>query len=266
MKLIFMNHDHGEVVIDRGTLSLGSGARNDVVLDAEGITDKHARISREEGGVFIRAVEDADVYVNGRRIRERTELHSGDVIGLHRVQTRIAIEPGDLKRESDEEEADEREQTQATRVRPAVTNWYLRGVSGESFGRVLPLSGRMVVGRGSSADIVFNADEISRQHAVIEVAGDEVRVQDMESANGTFVNGERIKKHVLKRGDEIAFDKLRFRLEAGPSRKSSPRAAPSPPAREPAASNGGRGVMPWLIASGGVVALLAAVVWWLGWF
>lgn len=265
MKLSFPNGDHGEVVIERGTLSLGGAAGNDVVLESEGVADSHARLSMEADGLFLRPVGDADVYVNGRRVRDRTRVEAGDVLGIHKVQVRL-MQTVDAGPGADG--ASQQPRPDPTKVRPAITDWQLRGVSGDSFGRVVPLQGRMTVGRGEGCDIVLEATEVSRQHAALEAAQDGVVVEDLDSSNGTFVNGERIRKKQAGRGDEIAFDKLRFRVEMAtrgetarrPPPKPKPRPAPEPPQRK------GSGAMAWMVVAGIVLAAAAGAAWYLGWF
>lgn len=259
MKLSFPNDDHGEVVIESGTLSLGSGAGNDVVLDAEGIAEKHARLSQEAEGVFLTPVGGADVFVNARRIQERTQVRAGDVVGLHRVTIRLGDAGGVHSGQPAEQEQDGHT-GDTTRLRPAVSLWHLRGVSGESFGRLVPVQGRMVIGRGQDSDLMLEVDEVSRRHAALEVGQAGVTVEDLDSSNGTFVNGERIRgKHLLKRGDEIAFDTLRFRLESskGGGPKPAQRAAPVV-----SGGSGGRGAALLVIAALGAVAVLGALLWW----
>jgi len=259
MKLSFPNGDHGEVVTESGTLSIGSGAGNDVVLDAEGISEKHARLSHEADGTFLTPVGEADVFVNGRRIRDRTQVRAGDVVGLHRVQVRLAQAGGAPSPQSDEHERP-RHTGETTRLRPAVATWHLRGVSGESFGRLVPVQGRMVIGRGDDCDLVLEADEVSRRHAALEVGQAGVTVEDLESSNGTFVNRERIRgKHLLKRGDEIAFDTLRFRLESSQGGAARPAQHSAPVVRD---ASGGRGAALLVIVALGAVAVLGALLWW----
>jgi Inner membrane component of T3SS, cytoplasmic domain len=54
-------------------------------------------------------------------------------------------------------------------------------------------SAPLTVGRGGQNDLVLDGDEFaSARHARIEVRGDGVWVQDLESTNGTFVNGSRV--------------------------------------------------------------------------
>ena len=54
-------------------------------------------------------------------------------------------------------------------------------------------SAPLTVGRGGQNDLVLEGDEFaSARHARIEVRGDGAWVQDLESTNGTYVNGSRV--------------------------------------------------------------------------
>ena len=61
-------------------------------------------------------------------------------------------------------------------------------------GGAFPLnSAPVTVGRGGQNDLVLAGDEFaSARHARIEVRGDGVWVQDLESTNGTYINGSRV--------------------------------------------------------------------------
>jgi pSer/pThr/pTyr-binding forkhead associated (FHA) protein len=62
----------------------------------------------------------------------------------------------------------------------------------------------IIVGRSSELDMVLVEDMVSRKHAKISAsAPDQIIIQDLGSTNGTFVNGEKIKKVRLKEGDRI---------------------------------------------------------------
>jgi pSer/pThr/pTyr-binding forkhead associated (FHA) protein len=49
-----------------------------------------------------------------------------------------------------------------------------------------------VLGRGAEADVVVDDAGVSRRHAEVHTDGDRVRVVDLGSTNGTFVDGERV--------------------------------------------------------------------------
>src|SRR5690606_1467956 len=52
-------------------------------------------------------------------------------------------------------------------------------------------------------DMVLVEEMVSRRHARIEVRGGVVEIEDLGSTNGTFVNGERVERAVLKEGDRV---------------------------------------------------------------
>jgi len=69
---------------------------------------------------------------------------------------------------------------------------------------------RLVVGRGRKADLALAEATISRAHAAIGFDGQDFFVEDLDSTNGTMVNGARVTKTPLKSQDEIQMGKLRI--------------------------------------------------------
>jgi hypothetical protein len=60
-----------------------------------------------------------------------------------------------------------------------------------------------VIGRGTDADLRLPDTGVSRAHAELRVDGDAVRVVDLDSTNGTLVNGRRVREAELADGDRI---------------------------------------------------------------
>jgi len=81
----------------------------------------------------------------------------------------------------------------------------LRFISGKYKGKehILEDGRETVIGRSSDADVVLMEDMVSRRHTLMMVNGDEVRVTDNGSTNGTFVNGEKINTTTAVKGDRI---------------------------------------------------------------
>lgn len=73
----------------------------------------------------------------------------------------------------------------------------------------------MRVGRHPECDIVVPTPGASRQHAEFEFRDGAWTVTDLNSGNGTWVNGVRVKTHQLSPGDEVRIDQTRFRFVAG---------------------------------------------------
>ena len=75
---------------------------------------------------------------------------------------------------------------------------------------------RTTLGRRPYNDIVIDNLAISGEHAVIQLTGREVYLEDLNSTNGTFVNGKAVKKQLLLNGDaiEIGKYKIKFQQEA----------------------------------------------------
>jgi pSer/pThr/pTyr-binding forkhead associated (FHA) protein len=61
------------------------------------------------------------------------------------------------------------------------------------------------VGRDKTCSIVISHPAVSRKHAKLFLAGPLLHVEDLKSANGTFVNNSRVAKAELKPGDVVRF-------------------------------------------------------------
>jgi hypothetical protein len=70
-----------------------------------------------------------------------------------------------------------------------------------------------LVGRDAGCDIVVNDTSVSRKHARIERWGPKWAVVDQRSANGTFLDGQRITESVIGPGQELRFGKVAYRVE-----------------------------------------------------
>src|SRR5204863_748702 len=83
--------------------------------------------------------------------------------------------------------------------------WALRFISGKYQGGEFPLRPHreIIIGRSSELDMVLVEDMVSRKHAKITTDEKSVTIQDLGSTNGTFVNGEKVRKVELKDGDRI---------------------------------------------------------------
>jgi pSer/pThr/pTyr-binding forkhead associated (FHA) protein len=92
----------------------------------------------------------------------------------------------------------------------------LVAIDGPSSGRTFYLDDPVVsIGRLVSNDICLKDPFVSRHHCVIRNEGEQYMIEDLNSANGTYVNGERINAGSLKEGAiiQIGTSRLIFRLQ-----------------------------------------------------
>jgi hypothetical protein len=71
---------------------------------------------------------------------------------------------------------------------------------------------KLLVGSGEMCDIIINAKGISPQHCYLIVRGENLKVIDLASTNGTFVNGKRIQQAELFSGDVLTIADLAFNV------------------------------------------------------
>jgi pSer/pThr/pTyr-binding forkhead associated (FHA) protein len=100
--------------------------------------------------------------------------------------------------------------------RPGRT-FVLRFISGKYQGGEFPIvpDKQIVVGRSSDLDMVLVEDMVSRKHARIAMQQDQIWIEDLGSTNGTFVNGEKIKRARLKEGDRVLIGTSILKVIAG---------------------------------------------------
>jgi hypothetical protein len=73
---------------------------------------------------------------------------------------------------------------------------------------------RITIGRGPHNDIVINEGAISAEHAVIVTTNDDSYLEDLNSTNGTQVNGQPVRKHFLQDGDVLELPGYRIAYTA----------------------------------------------------
>ena len=184
--------------------------------DDSEISRHHARVSRGAGGELT--IEDLGsangTFVNDERIRGSRTLAPGDVVRLGR--TLLEVTTGEAPRAAAQE---------------------LVITAGASEGRRLALGDELLIGRDVAGDGKLSGDpELSRRHArVARDASGRLTIEDLGSANGTFVNGEGVhSRRVLELGDSVRVGSTTLQLVKAGQAPSAPRpATPRPPRPRP---------------------------------
>jgi pSer/pThr/pTyr-binding forkhead associated (FHA) protein len=105
---------------------------------------------------------------------------------------------------------------------------------------------RTTLGRRPYNDIVIDNLAVSGEHAVLQMSGTEVYLEDLNSTNGTYINGKAVKKQLLQNSDTIEIGKYKIKYineAAGPTFEKTMILKPGtvmPPVQAPAAAAAGQ--------------------------
>lgn len=203
MKLVFPHKEHDDIELIGDSFTIGTSDDATITINTTGMSDIHAKIVVDADDYFLKIDNPACMAsVNGRLVKDSKEIREGDLMIIAQVHCRLESVVADA------------EDDNRTRIRMALPKYVLRGVSGVYFGKTFPLRGNTSLGRHSDNDIFVNVDGISRKHAVISVLANGIEIEDLDSSNGTYVNGKQITKAKISIGDEIKLDNIRFLIQS----------------------------------------------------
>jgi len=268
MKLTFPGGEHAPLELSEGVTRVGAAADCGIVLAVAGVAPYHAELVLNAGAAAVRPLAGAAATVlNGRQVERETPLKSGDLLLFGRVGCSIlasdrrpaaAAVPAAAKVPPVDDDG-------RTRVRATLPRFMLRGVSGATFGKTFAVTDNAVVGRQPDCDIAVPAEEISRHHVRLRVTPEGLLVEDLGSANGTFINDKRVQSGLLKPGEELRLDAVRFLLVT-PGMDARQQSAPARADAVPAAPATGKSPLPWIVAAVVVLAAAAAAAHYFGVF
>ena len=105
----------------------------------------------------------------------------------------------------------------------------------------LQLGRKLVVGRAVTSDVPIYDPTISRRHAEIVLTENGVRVTDLGSSNGTFLNGAKITEADAGANDVVTFGKVAFRVKEVTAPLPRPQVVPPPADFKPSTKGGAGG-------------------------
>lgn len=211
LKIRFKDNKYNAVWLVEPKITIGRSATNALVIDDPLASDIHMEVLVDNEHLTLRnLIPTQPVIVNGQPVSGACELKPDDQITLGQVEL-VVIDPKREARVIAEESAN------VTQLRaPKATGWSLKANHTALANRVFPLKELNVIGRASECDISLAAAHLSRRHAQLQIIDGMLFVKDLDSANGTFLNGKRVAEARVKRGDELRFDALTFGV-MGPS-------------------------------------------------
>jgi pSer/pThr/pTyr-binding forkhead associated (FHA) protein/tetratricopeptide (TPR) repeat protein len=225
------------VPIGREPATIGRGNDCTVVLPSTAVSRKHASVyTRDDGQLVIQDEGSANgVKVDGAFIKRPTLVSERNQIEISEFTIRFEpVSATDQVRSAGKRrgrgasapaaEVEPEEQVSfdtmlelhaGAALALARSELQLVGRGGPYDGTTFKLGKPlMTVGRTGESDLALDDPSISRRHAQIRISlsADSITVLDLRSSNGTFIDGERVKRGECKPGQVVRFGDLPFRL------------------------------------------------------
>lgn len=179
--------------------SIGSGEGNNLVIADGSLDAKHVQIINRGDKTFLKDNNSrSGCFVNGQRVTNK-ELFPGDLLRFGSIEFEV-LDPQSLHRDDDPEVA--------ANVWQLVSDSSL--LSGKTFS-ILP-GQPAIIGRDAHCDIVIPGSHLARRHTELSVEGKALRIKNLSSASGTFINDQRIDTALAYGGDRLRLDVYTFRL------------------------------------------------------
>jgi len=203
LKLHFKDNRHAPLWVVEKLYTIGRATDNQLVLNEEGIDPIHAKLIKDDDKFFLKDNNSSSgCFVNGQRITHK-EILPGDILKLGSVEI-IVLDPRSLPSQQELE----RDQQLAPWRLVSDGNFLV----GKQFN--IPSDRPVVIGRGNQCDIVIPGTHLSRRHTEIMVEGNHLRIKDLGSANGTYLNELRIDNATANNSDRLRLDVYNFRIIA----------------------------------------------------
>jgi pSer/pThr/pTyr-binding forkhead associated (FHA) protein len=187
-------------------ITIGSDASCSIVITSPRVDAVHAEIRVDGDNLeFIHKSKTKSSFINGALIAAETPLNAWDVIQLGDIELEI-IDPV-LNRSPRKTQA-----AQRTQVREVLSDWLLQAQTAPFSGQLFPVNKPLVIGRDVQCDIHVPLPHVSRRHAEVFLDNGQLKIKDLGSANGTYVNGEKQTESTLKNGDEVRLDEFGFKV------------------------------------------------------
>ena len=207
LKLQFKDRRRESVWLVDAKFSIGKSKSNSLMIQDPSIDDMHAEIINTQDQLYIiKKTSKGTVKVNGQNVSQNTSIKANDIITIGEVELELA--------DSQSLTANKAKQTQAAPI------WSLHSNASWLEKNDFIINKKITIGRESSCDICLPLDYLSRKHISLEPQNGKLFIEDLNSSNGTYVNGVKVDKAELNPGDKIKLDVLTFEVR-GPSGNSA---------------------------------------------
>jgi DNA-binding NtrC family response regulator len=202
------------VEIGEEVVRIGRSTDNDLVLPLPDVADVHAEVHSTGDICEVTALQGESLYRGGLPVT-RVDLVPGDEIGLGCYRLRWLASESDRSL-PESAQAGGRSHGTKPLEHPAKRGGRPVGIEvtgGAERGLKLDLeAAAVVVGRAPECDLVLADDAVSWRHCSLELCTDRVRVRDLGSHNGTYLDGRKIESALAEAGSRVQVGQTTLRL------------------------------------------------------
>jgi len=214
------NGERQEFTLSKGVVSIGRAPTSDIALRDPKASRAHTRLECGPEGCFVVDLGSANgTLVNGAQV-QRVQLRPGDRIAIGdcilQYQTRAVSQEFEATRIDTEVDLEKTLAVESLMTVIGEVNRPRLAIRTPARTWEITLDKEVVtIGRRSDNDVALESPASSRYHARIERVGNGFILRDLNSDNGTWLQSERITKHVLEDGDTIRIGDARLIFKAG---------------------------------------------------
>lgn len=192
--------------IENNQVTIGSDPSNDIVLDHLLVAPFHAKVLKtQDGFIFEDLDSDNGSYIHGNKIMKHI-LSNNDEVQVANFTIVFSAGLG-VDDETETSIITAFEQEDITKLGKP----YLLSRNPGTEGKRYPIeSTSVILGRSEGSDIIIVDTTVSRKHAQIEYKDGHYILTDLDSSNGTYVNGEKIEIKIIDFGDVVQFGEMKF--------------------------------------------------------
>jgi pSer/pThr/pTyr-binding forkhead associated (FHA) protein len=194
----------GRIIPLQGPLTVGRGSGNDLSLDYEEVSGHHASFEpRDDTFVLLDLKSTNGTLVNGIRVNQALLSHGDDVeIGPVAL---LFFDP-----DAPDKEAVKRRFLRRKHTREAEFSF----VDAEGLGEGVVIADiPFLIGSSEKNHLIIDRETVSTGHARLLRDKTGFHIEDLQSTNGTYVGGRKVRRHRVGHGDEITFGDAAFFLK-----------------------------------------------------
>ncbi len=187
LRIQFSDNHQAPVWLAAECFGIGSAADNELVIGDADVAARHAEIRQQDGHYYLSDCHSAGgTFVNGERVGSNFQLRAGDRIRIGSRELQL-VDPA----------------KSSLKLAPPPPRWALQVIQGEQQGQKFAVTGSMTFGRSVKCELCFSDMELSRRHCEFFLKNDVLEIKDLASANGVFVNHQKVTTAVLQSGDQV---------------------------------------------------------------